>query len=166
MFAASYRIQDRQRQLTQLGKLGTLIAFILLSLMIHWQIIYTGMTLSLWAEALIWLAPTAFTFLLAGTYYFFMNWGLKRRRQSFGVCVYWTVMSLLPAATLVSIAEYLSLSPLPALFVHSFALLLSIALFGLLWISSRNMLKHSKILLFSLGFYALASALQLLLVAM
>ncbi|GBG97515.1 hypothetical protein [Lactococcus termiticola] len=166
MFAASYKIQKRQRQLTQLGILGTIIAFILLSLMFHWQMLYSGMTITLWAEILLWLAPTAFTFALAGTYYFFMNFRLRHKRQSFGVTVYWTVMSLLPAATLVSIAEYLALSPLPVLLVHSLALLLSIGLFGLLWLSSRNMLKHSRIILFSVGFYALASALQLLLVAM
>lgn len=165
MFASSYKTVDQERKLSRLGVLGMGISFLLLSLMIHWHLVYTGASFGPISEFLLWTAPAIFAFGLSAIYYLLMNWRQTKRRQSYGVTFYWTVMSLLPAATLVSLAEYLAVATIPTAFVHSLGLLGSVGIFGLLWLSSRNMAKHSRILTLTLGFYVLAVLVQLWLLA-
>lgn len=164
MFASSYKIENEKRRLTQLGVLGTAITFILMSLIIHWPLAAYGTEYGPISEFLLWTAPVLFTGLLSGIYYILMNWRMRRSRQSYGVTLYWTATSLLPVATFVSLAEYFALSSVATAFVHSAGLLVSVGIFGLLWLSSRNMIKHSKIIAFAIGFYALAVLAQLWLI--
>ena len=163
MFAGSYKIVNRQLQLTKLGIAGSVMTFLMLTLMIQWPLLQTETEFSMFSQFMLWTAPVLLSLFFSATYYGIAKWQSTHNQTnySYGVTYHWTLASLLPVAAIVSLAEYFSLQALPTALVHAAGTIVSLGIYGLLLLSRRAMAKHSRVLLFSYGFYALAAALQI-----
>ncbi|AYG01612.1 hypothetical protein [Lactococcus allomyrinae] len=165
MFAGSYKIIDGKTQLTRLGIFGSIVSFMMLSLMIQWPLLQAESQFSAFSQFMLWTAPVLVPLLLSGIYFVIAKWRSTHNKTSYsyGVAYHWTLASLLPVAALVSLAEYFAIEALPTAVVHATGLIVALTVYGMLLLSRRAMMKHSRVLLFTYGFYALAAALQVVL---
>jgi hypothetical protein len=165
MFAGSYKNIDSRVQLSRLGVLGSVVTFLMLSLMIQWPLLQEESQFSAFSQFMLWASPVLMSLALSAGLFALAKWRSKQVSYSFGVTYHWVLNSLLPIAALISLAEYFALEPFPTALVHVSGLLMALGLYGLLLLSRQSMLKHSRVMLFAVGFYALAAALQLVLFA-
>ncbi len=166
MFSGSYKIIDNQMRLSRLGMFGSFVTFIMLSLMIQWPLLQEESQLSAFSQFMLWTSPIVMSLALSVVLFSLAKWRSKRVSYSFGVTYHWILTSLLPIAALISLAEYFALEPFSTALVHGAGLLLALGFYGLLLLSRQSMLKHSRVMMFAIGFYALAAALQLVLFAL
>ncbi len=165
MFAGSYKTKAHRLYLSRLGMVGSVISFLMLTLMIQWPLLQSEREFSNFSLVMLWVAPVLISFGFAGIYYGIARWRATKNNlsYSFGVTHHWTLASLLPVAALVSLAEYFMLQPVPTAFIHSAGLIIALGVYLMLLVSHRTIERHNQILLFSYGFYALAATLQVFL---
>lgn len=165
MFEGTYKIVNNQRRLSSLGVISAVFSFILLSLMLQWPLLQAEAEFSLFSQWVLWISPIVFPLLLSGIFF-----AIARKRAqangnttdySYGVAYHWMVISLLPVASMVSLAEYLSMEVFPTALVHSSGLILGLLLYAGLIFSQRNKMKHSTVFMISLGIYAFVAAVQI-----
>lgn len=165
MFTSSYKLVNKKLQLTRVGMAGSVMTFMMLTLMIQWPLLQTQREFSAFSQFILWTGPILFSVLLASLHYAIAKWRSSRNATgfSYGVTYHWTLASLLPVAVIASLAEYFMLQPATTAVLHASGLIVALILYGLLLMSSQKMRTHRQILKFSYGFYALAGLLQVLL---
>ncbi|MCL2681227.1 MAG: hypothetical protein FWE43_01925 [Streptococcaceae bacterium] len=164
MFADSYREKQYQTKLSTIGAIGTFMFFFLINFITQWPLIHTDSNLSFNSQVILIFVPLIFPMILSLFYWLYAHFSHTERDYSYAVAYYWTLISLMPLASLVSLIFYLSLPVITAWMICIGGFVLSLILYSALARSYGRSLAeaHDKIVLFALTFYAVGAILQIL----